>query len=197
VANGIRVTATTDSKDWSFGIDRLAVLIREHTADASMDAAALIEGITKAKLAERSHGPLTFSPSPRGARQPPAMVSGNLAASISHARDGFTGAMVGPTAGYGRSGDYARIQELGGDMHGHPYMRFMKMGWGGQFRVIRDGQIIFSGASKTPRTIFLESFVHLTPRPYLAPATEEAVDSGRVRDIYAQWWADAIEEGAG
>jgi hypothetical protein len=197
VASGIRVTATTDSKDWSLAIDHLAVIIEAHTADASMDAAALIEGITKAKLAERSHGPLTFSPSPRGAGQPPAMVSGNLAASISHASDGFTGAMVGPTAGYGRSGDYARIQELGGTMEGHPYMRFMKVGFGNQFRVIRDGQTIFSGASKTPRTIWLESIVHLTPRPYLEPATEEAVNSGRVRDIYAQWWADAIEQGAG
>jgi hypothetical protein len=194
------VTATTDDVAWQQGIDRLIVTLGIYTGDASLDAAELISAITKGKLAERQHGPLSFSPSPYGS--PPAMVSGDLLESVTAARSGGTSAMVGPTGGHGRTGDYARIQELGGDMEGHPYMRFIKEFPGrgtGSFTVKRDGSVIFVGGRRgnVARTLFLESFISLAPRPYLKPATDEAVDSGRVRDIYARYWAEAIEVGAG
>lgn len=169
----ILVTAETDSKEWSVGIANLVADIKDATANASMDAAELIGSIAKGKLHEREHGPLTFSPSPRGAGQPPATVSGDLAESIIAVSAGGTAAMVGPTTKYGR------IQELGGTMEGHPFMVFTK-----QFA---DKGIV----------TFKKRFVTLTPRPYLEPSTEDAVNSGRVRDIYAHWWAQAIEAGAG
>jgi hypothetical protein len=172
----ILVTATTDSDEWSLGIDHLAIIIYEYTADASLDAAEYIGSLTRGKLSERAHGPLSFSPSSAG--EPPAMVFGDLLASITAARSGGTSAMVGPTGGFGRTEFYARIQELGGEMHGDPVMEFLKM---------------FDGGIRKMKLEYVELF----PRPYLRPATEDAVNSGRVRDIYARWWADAIEAGAG
>lgn len=185
MANGIRVTTVTDSKEWSIAVGHLADIIRAYTADASLDAAEYVGSIAKAKLAEREHGPLTFSPSPPGS--PPAMVSGDLAASITAVPSGGTSAMVGPTTKYGR------IQELGGTMHGH--MRFRKLAaWEPGSKAHADFVATFGNSAVVT---FHRSIVKLPPRPYLEPATEDAVDSGRVRDIYAQWWADAIETGAG
>lgn len=189
------VEVELDDRAWDAALDDMVARLLVATGSASVDAADLISAITKGKLAERQHGPLSFSPSPAGS--PPAMVSGDLLSSVTASRSGGTSAMVGPTAGHGRSGDYARIQELGGTMEGHAYMRFIKEfpSARGGFAVRRDGHVIFSGGRRggASRTIFLESFIALKPRPYLRPATDEAVDSGRVREIYAQWWAEAIE----
>lgn len=195
MADGIIITAEINSDAWETAINHLEDIIRVYTQDASMDAAEYIGSIAKGKLHEREHGPLTFSPSPIGAGQPPATVSGALSDSIIHVPWGTTGAMVGPTTEYGR------IQELGGKMEGHPYMRFMKaqLNAGGRFSVYRDGHRIFTGKRRgnDHYMVFLEQSVELTARPYLEPSTNEAVDSGRVREIYKDWWADAIEAGAG
>ena len=161
------VEVSIDDGEWSRALDALLVRVEVATGDASMAAAELIKTYTQANLTERSHSSLTFSPSDWG--ESPAMVSGALAASIDTAESGPMSAIVGPT-----DLRYARIQELGGDMHGHPMMVFHKM---------------FRGHLHEFRRVF----VHLDERPYLEPATRFAVDSGEVRDIYVEYWAAAIE----
>lgn len=163
---GIRITTSEDMKAWDAAIARMVTRLELATGDASMAAGRAIGNIARAKLAEKSHGPLSFSPA--GIGEPPATVSGDLAASIRVVRTGFYTAMAGPTT------RYARIQELGGDMHGHPMMEFHKLIKG---RIIR----------------FREEFVHLFRRPYWHPSQEQAVNSGEVEAIYAQYWAGALE----
>jgi phage gpG-like protein len=183
----ILVTATTDSGAWDAGIARLADALHARTGDGSMAAAEYIGTLAKAKLHEREHGPLTWSPSPPGS--PPATVSGDLAKSIIHIRSGETAAMVGPTTKYGR------IQELGGTMHGDPVMVFRKLaGWEPGSQAHAE---FLSRYTNSAVVTFHMRIVKLAGRAYLHPATEEAVNSGRVRDIYARWWAEAIESGAG
>ncbi len=80
-------------------------------------------------------------------------------------------AWVGPTAGFGRTGEYARIQELGGLMEGHPFMHFF-----------------LEGAWWKRSEIFLE------PRPYLQPSTDDVIDSGRLLTIYEEHQLEAIRE---
>jgi hypothetical protein len=163
----IEIDVTIDSDRWSAGLEAMVRRLDLATSDASLAAAKTIQFITQGKLLERAHSELTFSPAPPGA--PPAAVSGALAESIDTARNGPFGAMVGPTGL-----PYARIQELGGTMHGHPFMVFHKY---------YKGSIVK----------FKRSFVRLYPHPYLAPATDEAVNSGRVRSIYEDFWSAAIE----
>lgn len=74
---------------------------------------------------KRQHHPFaTRTPSPPGA--PPAMISGALADSVIPTRaaggGGYYRAMTGPTV------RYARIQELGGEMQGHPLMHWWQDG---------------------------------------------------------------------
>lgn len=164
----IVVELEIDSGDWSRALDDMYARIVVATGDASMDAAGLIQRITQGLLTERSHGEFEWTDSAPG--DPPAMVSGALAASIDTARSGPMSAIVGPT-----DLPYARIQELGGPMFGHPLMVFYKYGLSGEL------------------VKFKRTFVQLDERPYLKPATEEAVDTGEVRDIYVEHWAAAIE----
>lgn len=102
------------------------------------------------------------------------MISGDLAASMTAAMMTPDEAWVGPTAGFGRTGEYARIQELSGLMEGHPWMRFFLEGrW------------------------WEESQIFLEPRPYLQPSTEDVVDFGRLHDIYEEHQLEAILEATG
>lgn len=99
---------------------------------------------------------------------PPAAISGALAASMSAALVGDE-AWVGPT-----DLPYARIQELGGEMHGHPLMKWRRVG--------------------NPMRYFAREFELLEPRPYLRPATDDVVDSGRLTEIYVEQWTEAQME---
>lgn len=164
--SGITIEDVVDSEAWSAALDAMLARLESATGDASKSAADYIGRVAKGKLEHLGHSELTFSPSMPG--EPPAMVSGALADSIISVRTGPQSAAVGPTT------VYARIQELGGNMHGHPYMEFHKL---------YKGRV----------TKFRRGFVRLPPRPYLEPATDEAVNSGRVQDIYATHWARAIE----
>lgn len=162
-ATSIIITEKTDSRAWDDALDAMVLRLQAATGDASVAAARLIKNTAQGYLDARSHGPYSFSPSPPGTA--PARVSGRLSASIDVVRSGRSSAMVGPTGL-----PYARIQELGGEMHGHPYMRYFKNGrW------------------------HLSAYVQLPPRPYLKPATDAEVDSGAVMAEYELRWAEAIE----
>ena len=91
-------------------MDAQVETIQDVTADLLLDAAAIVQGNTVAFLSLLSHEPGTPTPSSPG--EPPAMISGALAASIVPGEpygDGATWAIdIGPTIVYGR------IQELGG-----------------------------------------------------------------------------------
>lgn len=169
----MKIEATVDSADWSAALNRLVLLCHDAGVEASLQAAEEIRDIARGKLAKRQHGEFTYSPS--GPGQAPAMVYGDLFASM-HAERVDDQGWVGPTGGYGRTEHYARIQELGGDMHGHPLMRFRKFGPDGLLHEIT------------------REFVHLYPRPYLEPSTEDLINSGRLTDIYIGHWTAAIEE---
>src|SRR5689334_14399168 len=82
-------------------------------------AAGELAAEAKVRLRRLGHPPETKTPSLPG--MPPASISGHLANSITH-RTGPDSTKVGPTA------RYARIQELGGWMQGHPYMYWREDG---------------------------------------------------------------------
>lgn len=152
-------------------MDVLLAASEDQARLASEQGAQQIREVARELLTSRWHGRYTFSPSAAG--EPPAAISGDLAASMSSEMFGDE-AWVGPTAGFGRTGFYARIQELGGGMHGHPFMRFFLEGrW------------------------WKRRFIELPARPYLEPATNEIVDSGRLWEIYAEHQLDAILEATG
>ncbi len=152
-------------------MDTLVVRLREAGRAASLAGANEIKDVARAKLSELHHSPFTYSPAPPGA--PPAAVSEDLAASMDAQMMTEDQAWVGPTGL-----PYARIQELGGEMHGHPLMIYHKLGPYGLMRITSE-------------------FVALPPRPYLRPSTEDVVDSGRLTEIYIEHWSAAIEEVAG
>lgn len=164
----ITVTVHVDDKAWTAALDVLLAASAEQARKASLEGAEAIRDVAKAKLTAQWHSPFTFSPSFPG--EPPAAISGNLAASMDAELFGDE-AWVGPTAGYGRTGEYARIQELGGGMHGHPYMHFFVEGrW------------------------WDREFIQLPERPYLRPSTEDVIDSGRLHEIYEHHQLEAILE---
>lgn len=163
------VTVTTDSGAWGAALDVLLTASEEQARKASLQGAEDIRDVARGLLTAKSHSRFTFSPSAPG--EPPAMISGDLAASMDAAMMTADEAWVGPTAGFGRTGDYARIQELSGLMEGHPWMHFFLEGrW------------------------WQEAEIFLEARPYLAPATEDVVDSGRLTAIYEEHQLIAIEE---
>lgn len=167
---------TVDVKDdkWKGALDELIVLMREAGRDASLMGAKEIQDATRTLLDAEHHSEYEWG-APDGA--PPAMVSGNLYESIDAAMMTLDEAWVGPTAGYGRTGYYAVMQETGEPaMHGHPLMKFLKYDGAGGLRQ------------------FKLDFVELMPRPYLAPGTAAVVDSGRLTEIYVEHWTYAIEE---
>jgi hypothetical protein len=91
-------------------MDAQVETVQDVTPELLVDAAAAVQGTTVALLSLLSHAPGTPTPSAPG--EPPAMISGELAASIVPGEpfgDGGTfGIEIGPTA------VYSRIQELGG-----------------------------------------------------------------------------------
>lgn len=163
------VTAHVDDAAWQKAIDLLLVASTEQARKASLEGAEEIRDVARAKLTDKWHSAFTFSPSFPG--EPPAAISGDLAASMDAEMMTADEAWVGPTAGYGRTGEYARIQELGGGMHGHPFMHFFVDGrW------------------------WDEAFIELAPRPYLQPSTDDVIDSGRLHEIYEHHQLEAILE---
>jgi phage gpG-like protein len=162
------ITVNVDDRAWSNGLDRLYVLMLEAGRAGSLAGAEAIRDETKARLMEREHSVITWAPGPPG--EPPAMVDGNLMESIEAEMMTEEQAWVGPT-----DLDYARIQELGGEMHGHPRMVFHKL--------------TFDGLRK-----FTPEFVELKPRPYLRPSSDDVIDSGMLTEIYIEHWSAAIEE---
>lgn len=169
----MKIIVRVNSRAWAGALDRLITRAHDAGAEASVQGAEEIRDIARVKLGARGHGPFTYSPSGWG--EAPAMVSGDLFASM-YAERVVDQGWVGPTGGYGRTAEYARIQELGGDMHGHPLMRFRKYGPDGLLHEIT------------------REFVHLYPRPYLEPSTEDIINSGRLTEIYIGHWTMAIEE---
>jgi len=132
---------------------------------ANLEAAQDIQDRTRRLLTRVVHGPHTRTPSPPGS--PPAMISGSLAASVQAEHDGDD-AIVGPTASArSKNGPYGRFLELGGTHTGHTAKG---MSW------IEDGQW------------YRMHEISKAERPYLAPATDDAVHSGAISRIYYDHW---------
>jgi hypothetical protein len=165
------ITTQVDDDDWSDGLDRLYAIQLEKGREASLAGAEAIRDVTKARLVEKEHSSITWAPGPPG--EPPAMVDGNLMLSIEADMVTEDQAWVGPT-----DLDYARIQEMGGEMHGHPVMVFHKL---------------------TPEGLrkFTPTFVELLPRPYLRPSSEDVIESGMLTEIYIEHWTEGQEEAVG
>ena len=124
-------------------------------------------------LRRYQHAERTWTTSPRNTGSP-AWVTGNLARSI-RARQGpytenWAMASVGPYIVYGR------IQELGGEIKGNPWLHWQNIS-------PETGQL----------TDWFMKRVDLPPRPYLSPAATETVDRGlltaaAVSEFLAQVW---------
>ena len=138
--------------DWQKATDLFLTLLPGAVQAAGVECAHEVKQEAGDLLKDFAHAPGTYSAAPPGG--PPGEITGELAASfvITETNDG---AMVGPTT------DYAREQELGGGMHGHPTMRWRNVG----------GR-------------WTRHLVILPPRPYLKPATDRVVDSGMATIIY-------------
>jgi phage gpG-like protein len=154
---------TVDTSAASAALDELLVLAHEAAFNASSESAQEIRGRTQALLLAQWHPQYTPTPSRPG--EPPAAISGELAASVIVTDNGES-AFVGPTT------DYGRIQELGGWMQGHPFMRWQAP----------QGRWHYSAGHDLPE------------RPYLKPATESAIADGSIERIFIDQMARAIEE---
>jgi len=129
-------------------------------AEAAANAMAdVFKPAVQEKLTARRHPFATKTPSAPG--EPPAAISGALAGSMLN-----TPAIeVGVATWEAKSGPtirYARIQELGGVMTGHPLMHWRE-----------DGVPHWSHQHALP------------PRPYMLPTAEELCDSGVLGDAAA------------
>jgi hypothetical protein len=133
---------------------------------ANLDAAEDIQERTRRLLTRLSHSPNTKTPSPKGA--PPAAISGQLAASVQAEHDGDD-AIVGPT-GLARSknGPIGRFLELGGTHAAHNPS--------GEMHWYENGNWHHAGA------------VTKGSRPFLKPATDDAIESGAIHQIYYDHW---------
>jgi len=153
-----------DAAAWQAATDDLLAIIGDHMLAASVEGAGRIQDATRGLLTAQSHAAHTKTPSV--APEPPAMISGALAASVivTPVPDEL-GADVGPTT------DYGRIQEIGGWMQGHPLMHW-----------IEDGIEHWSAGHSLPE------------RPSLGPATGAVVDSGDLEQIYEDHVLEAIQE---
>lgn len=156
---------------WEASLDYLVLLFHERGRDATLKGAEEIRDVARVKLTSDYHAPDTWTPSAPGS--PPAAISGALAASMTALMMTDTEAWVGPTdSARSFNGPYGRIQELGGEMHGHPMMHFFRADEGWHHR----------------------TFVELPSRPFLYPSTVDVVESGRLTAIYVAAWTEAIEE---
>jgi phage gpG-like protein len=150
-----------DSRAWDAGTTRLISLMAQAGRDANVEAAGVVKDYVQAKLRETAH-PYGFRPSPSRPGMPPAYVSGALHDSLL-VTDMGDSALVGPTV------EYAREQELGGPMEGHPLMRWVD-DWGYHQR----------------------TRVDLADRPYQKPGTEDAINSGEITRVYYDKWLAAL-----
>lgn len=133
---------------------------------ANLDAAEDIQDRTRRLLTRLSHSPHSKTPSPKGS--PPAAISGRLAASVQAEHDGDD-AVVGPTAmASSKNGPIGRFLEMGGTHAAHNPSGVMS--W------LEDGRW------------WEMSRVTKAPRPFLKPATDDAVDSGAILQIYYEHW---------
>lgn len=131
-------------------------LMRKAGREANLAGAREIRSEAKSRLRRLGHPAETKTPSQPG--MPPAFISGELALSIK-TETGLDSVKVGPTA------RYSRIQELGGPMHGNPYMKW-----------VEDG-------------VYYRSAFHKLPaRPYWEPSVHAVIDSGRLTRIYRDRW---------
>jgi len=152
-------------------MDEWTVLAHREGVMANLDAARAIQRRTKSLLWRYHHSATTKTPSPLG--QPPAMISGRLAASVQADQDGDD-AVVGPTSwASSKNGAYGRFLELGGVHAAHNDTG--EMWW------YQDG--FWHHAAELEKG----------PRPFLKPATEQAIESGEIYDIYWRHWLMAQE----
>jgi hypothetical protein len=155
-----------DSRAWNDAVDNWLTLAYLEGVRANVEGAQLVQRNARSLLAQYHHRPNTRTPSPIG--QPPAMISGRLAASVLVSRDGDD-AIVGPTKwASSPNGPYGRFLELGGEHAAHNPTGYM---WWHS-----DGFTYHSAREVK------------TARPYLKPATDQAVESGELRDIYWRRW---------
>jgi phage gpG-like protein len=159
------VTVSVDARDCIRAIDEMFITQKAEAKAASVEAAENIGDKAKEALTMQWHGKGTRTPSAPGT--PPAAITGELAASIV-VTETDDGAMVGPTT------DYAREQELGGPMQGHPMMHWFE-----------DGVEYYSREHSLPA------------RPYFEPSEEAAIRSGEVGRIYYEHWAAGQVEATG
>ena len=156
----MNITVSLDTADWEAALDEMVRACIDAGREASVEGAKEIQDRTQESLTRLSHAPHTKTPSAPG--DPPAAISTDLAVSVVVDESNPDYVDVGPTT------DYGRIQELGGPMHGHPYMHWREDGRWHRARL-----------------------VELPERPYLKPATDDVIDSGELLDIYYRHWADA------
>jgi hypothetical protein len=159
-----------DAARWYRAVDEWEVLAHDEGVAANLEAAQAIQKRTASLLSRFSHRRFTRTPSPVG--EPPAEISGRLILSIRARHDGDD-ALVGPTAlASSKNGPYGRFLELGGAHVAH-----------------NAPEMVWHTDGKEYRATFLEKF----GRPYLKPATRDAIDSGEIHDIYWRRWLWAQE----
>lgn len=133
---------------------------------ANLAAAQIIQRRTRLLLNQFRHSAHTKTPSPKGA--PPAVIDGALIASIQAEHDGDD-AIVGPTSSASsKNGAYGRFLELGGTHTAHNPS--------GEMTWLEDGRLWSMGS------------IDKTERPFLKPATEQAVESGDIYQTYYNHW---------
>ena len=141
---------------WRAAMTLWPKLAREAGRGANIEGANEIQTEARHRLERLGHPPETKTPSLPG--MPPAFISMHLSDSVT-VRPGLESTKVGPTA------RYARIQELGGWMQGHPYMYWRE-----------DGVKYRSEGHRLPA------------RPYWKPSVDEVIASGKLTRIYARRW---------
>jgi hypothetical protein len=147
-------------------MDEWVIAAHREGVMANLEAAQEIQDRTRRLLTRLAHSPGTKTPSPKGS--PPAMISGTLAASIQAEHDGDD-AIVGPTRlASSKNGPYGRFLELGGTHAAHNPS--------GQMSWFEDGRW------------WQMAEVEKAERPYLKPATEDAIRSGAIYQIYYDRW---------
>jgi len=152
-------------------LEAILVATDPAAAAASGEMSDLFKGAVQRELRARSHPFATKTPSPPGS--PPAMISGDLADTILNEPPHEDG----PAIWVSRSGPtvrYARIQELGGEMHGHPTMHW----W-------QDGVPFWSHAHSLP------------PRPYMKPVARRLSDDSEMREVAGAAFGAVIDAAGG
>lgn len=176
------VTLTVDSKAWETAVTEWIALAHREGVSANLEAAQKIQSRARRLLAEGQHAPGTRSPKPPGTA--PGSISGSLAASIDARHDGDD-ALVGPTdSARSKNGPYGRFLELGGEHIAHS--GDPGWGWGGYYYPTlmwwREDGVKYNSP-----------YLKKAPRPYLKPATDDAIASGEITETYERHWLIAQE----